>query len=93
MAEFKLRFPSRDGGGREKSVQDGCLHILRVYLAASISRKILRGICVVGLLSMGEGFDVEAESWTDGLDIVSVYLFEDGRFSCIVESAGSNKQS
>lgn len=47
---------------------------------------------VNSILSVCESFDVEAEGRAHGLDIVTVYFFEDGSFSCIVESTGNDKQ-
>jgi hypothetical protein len=34
-----------------------------------------------------EGLDVEAQGWTDGGDVLSVELFEDGGFACVIQSS------
>lgn len=40
-----------------------------------------------GILSMDEGFDVEAKGWADTHDVLAIELLDDGGFPCIIESA------
>jgi hypothetical protein len=44
-----------------------------------------------GLLSMCEGFDVEAESWTDAHNVLAVELLEDRGFPGIVKASKGGK--